>query len=105
MPLGVAVARMNARRLVGRNLRKLRVAKGLSQEALATDAEVDRAYVGKLERGEENPTIALLERLAGALSVRIGLLFQEFAPGEPPPAPLRGGRRPTRKTGRPSLRR
>ncbi len=88
---------MNAARLVGWNLRRLRVSRRLSQEALAADAEVDRAYVGKLERGEENPTVALLERLSAALSIRIGALFQEPEPGEAPPKPLKGGRRATKK--------
>jgi transcriptional regulator with XRE-family HTH domain len=52
---------MNARALVARNLRRLRVRKGLSQEILAVDARIDRTYVSRLERGLENPTVALGE--------------------------------------------
>jgi transcriptional regulator with XRE-family HTH domain len=46
------------------NLRRISVKRGLSQERLAYDAEVDRSYVGGLERREENPTVDVLDRLA-----------------------------------------
>jgi len=44
--------------------------KGLSQERLAFDSEIDRAYVGGLERQTENPTVDLLDRLAATLEAR-----------------------------------
>ena len=44
--------------IVARNIRRLRLERGLSQEALAVDAEIDRTYVSRLERGLENPTVA-----------------------------------------------
>ena len=53
---------MKATALVAWNVRKLRVRYGLSQEALAVDAGVDRSYVGRIERGIENPTAETLER-------------------------------------------
>ena len=84
---------MDARKLVGWNLRRLRVSRDLSQEALGLHSDVDRTYVGRLERGLENPTIALLERLAAALAVEIGDFFVRPQPSEAPPKPLRGGRR------------
>jgi transcriptional regulator with XRE-family HTH domain len=87
---------MRAQALVARNLRRLRVERSLSQESLAADAEIDRSYVSRLERGLENPTIALLEQLANALGATIVEFFVVPAPGEPPPKPLRGGRRPKR---------
>jgi transcriptional regulator with XRE-family HTH domain len=67
---------MKAGALVARNIRRLRVARGLSQEALAVDAEIDRTYVSRLERGLENPSVAVLERLAKALSANIEELFK-----------------------------
>lgn len=84
---------MNGSELVAWNLRRIRVRQGLSQEALGADAGVDRAYVGRLERGEENPTVALLDRLAAALSVHISDLLAKPKPGEAAPKPLRGGRK------------
>jgi transcriptional regulator with XRE-family HTH domain len=87
---------MKARALVARNLRRLRVRRDLSQENLAVDAEVDRTYVSRLERGLENPTVAVLERLASALHSDIVEFFARPRPGEPPVKPLKGGRRPGR---------
>jgi len=84
---------MEARALVAWNLRRLRVARGLSQEALAFDARIDRSYVGRVERGRENPTIIVLEQLAASLGAHIHELFVEPAAGEKPPKPLSGGRR------------
>lgn len=66
---------MKVQTVVARNLRRLRVAKGVAQEALAVDAAIDRTYVSRLERGKENPTVAILERLAKALDAHIADFF------------------------------
>lgn len=60
---------MNVVRLLGENVRRLRVAKGISQEALALDAGMKRSYLSDLERGTRNPTVRALGRLAEALGV------------------------------------
>src|SRR3981189_2133897 len=90
---------MKAGALVARNIRRLRVARELSQEMLAVDAGIDRTYVSRLERGLENPSVAVLERLADALETQIVEFFAVPRPGEPPPKPLRGGRRPKSSVG------
>jgi transcriptional regulator with XRE-family HTH domain len=69
------------------------VARDVSQERLAFDSGVDRSYLGGLERGEENPTVDVLERLAETLTVRLVELFEEPEHGSEPPPPLRPGRR------------
>jgi transcriptional regulator with XRE-family HTH domain len=84
---------MKARALVARNLRRIRVRQNLSQESLAVDAGIDRTYVSRIERGLENPTVAILEQLANALSAEIVEFFAVPAKNEPPPEPLPGGRR------------
>lgn len=56
-------------RTVGRNLRALRVARGLSQEAFADAVGVHRTYMGGLERGERNLTLKGLERMAARIGV------------------------------------
>ena len=84
---------MNGRSLVAWNLSRIRVAKGISQERLAFDAGVDRAYVGGLERQSENPTVDVLERLSATLGVPLTELFRLPSPGEPRPPTLRAGRR------------
>jgi transcriptional regulator with XRE-family HTH domain len=85
---------MNGRALLAWNLRRIRVKRGLSQERLAYDAEIDRSYVGGLERRQENPTVDLLDRLARTLEVSISEFFRPPRPGAAPPKPLRRGRKP-----------
>jgi transcriptional regulator with XRE-family HTH domain len=55
--------------VVGRNLRRYRLAHGLSQEAFAEQLGWHRTYVGGLERGERNLTLRALERTAEALAL------------------------------------
>ena len=54
---------------VGRNLRALRLARGLSQEAMADVLGVHRTYMGGVERGERNLTLKSVERIAARLDV------------------------------------
>jgi transcriptional regulator with XRE-family HTH domain len=65
----------------------------LPQDLLAADAEIDRSYVSRLERGLENPTVAVLEKLADALDFHVSEMLKEPSPGDSPPKPLRGGRK------------
>ena len=53
----------------GAAVRKLRENQGYSQEALAEKIPVHRTYMGGIERGERNPTLATVYRIAAALSV------------------------------------
>jgi transcriptional regulator with XRE-family HTH domain len=67
----------DVRRMVGRNVKRLRIAAGLSQAELAERMGVDRAYVSGLELGQRNPTIVTLWHLAEALSVKLQLFFDD----------------------------
>lgn len=87
---------MRGRELVGRNVRRIRVAKGISQERLAFDSSVDRSYLGGMERGEENPTIDVLDRLAATLGVPLRELFADQDGSAPPTEGLPRGRKPSR---------
>jgi len=60
---------MSLREVVARNLRRLRNAQGLSQEELADRADINRNYVGMLERAEHAATVDMLEKLADVLAV------------------------------------
>lgn len=84
---------MDGRTRVAWQLRRLRVDRGLSQEALAVDANVDRGYVSGIERRSFNPTVDILDRLAQALAVDVSALFVAPEAGSIPPEPLRSGRR------------
>ena len=56
---------------VGFNIRRIREERGLSQEKLAAIADLHRAYVGQIERGEKNIGLKNLEKIAKALKVSI----------------------------------
>jgi transcriptional regulator with XRE-family HTH domain len=70
----------DVRRMVGRNVRRLRIAAGLSQAELAERMGVDRAYVSGLELGQRNPTIVTLWHVAKALEVNVRPFFDEEKP-------------------------
>jgi transcriptional regulator with XRE-family HTH domain len=53
----------------GKTVRKYRTLSGYSQEALAAQAKIHRTYIGGIERGERNPTLTMIHRLASALGV------------------------------------
>jgi transcriptional regulator with XRE-family HTH domain len=67
---------MTLRRIVARNLKRLRRERGLSQEELADLAGLNRNYVGMVERQENAPTVDTLEALAKALQVEAVELFE-----------------------------
>jgi transcriptional regulator with XRE-family HTH domain len=55
---------------LGRAVRDLRAARGMSQEDLAFVTGMHRTYIGGVERGERNPSLIALSRVASALGVR-----------------------------------
>ena len=62
--------------LVGKNVRRLRLQKGMTQEELAFEAEIDLTYVGGIERGRRNPSLMVLARIAKALGVPLPRLLE-----------------------------
>jgi len=62
--------------IVGGNVKRLRLAKGLTQEQLAVDAVIDLTYAGGIERGRRNPSLEVLGRLAVALDADITELLR-----------------------------
>ena len=68
---------MDIKKKFGQRVKKLRQAKGLSQEALAYDAELDRTYIPSIEKGERNVSITVMEQIANALKVKISVLLDE----------------------------
>ena len=60
---------------LGKRVRDLRLAKGLSQEDLAFRADVHRTYLGGIERGERNPSLKNIAAIAKALDTTLQELF------------------------------
>ncbi len=61
--------------MFGAAVRKRREEMGLSQEQLATKADLDRTYISGIERGTRNPTLRIVSRIADALECSISDLF------------------------------
>lgn len=72
---------MDMRRLVGENVRRLRLAQGLTQEQLSERSGFTQHYISGLEHGRRNPTIVTIYELAQALGVAYLDLLEP--PGEP----------------------
>ena len=67
---------MDIRKRLGKNVRRLREEKGLSQEAFAHEAGIHRTYVSDIERGARNPTILIVEKLAKRLGATAAELLK-----------------------------
>jgi transcriptional regulator with XRE-family HTH domain len=69
---------MVVQQAIGQILRALRQRKGLTQKELASkiQGKVDYSYIGKIERGEQLPSLKMLERLSSALAVPLSSFFQ-----------------------------
>lgn len=60
---------------LGGEIKALRLNAGLSQEALALAAEVDRTYVSQLERGVANPSLMILHRISKVFGSELQIAF------------------------------
>jgi transcriptional regulator with XRE-family HTH domain len=72
----LSIVAMDWPAIVGRNVRRLRQERGLTQEQLAFEAKLDLTYVGGIERGRRNPSLIVLVRLSTALAVAPGDLLR-----------------------------
>ena len=63
----------------GNAVRNARTAAGLTQEDLAERSGLDRSYIGGIERGERNPTLSVIEKIADGLGVSLAELFSYSA--------------------------
>ena len=61
--------------MLGDEIRKARIAAGLTQEQLAFEADVSRNYVSILERGEKSPTVQVLLRICKATGVKASAII------------------------------
>ena len=68
---------MEWERIIGANIRRFRKLRGVTQENLAMSADIDLRYLGGIERGEHNPTVSVIGRLAEALEIHPTELFNE----------------------------
>jgi transcriptional regulator with XRE-family HTH domain len=62
--------------ILGRNVRRIRQQKKLTQEQVAFEAEIDLTYMGGIERGRRNPSLLVMARIAKALGVHLTKLLE-----------------------------
>lgn len=67
---------MDARKILARNVQRLRHAKGFSQEELSHRAAIHHTYISGIETGRRNPSVLVLQHLAKGLGIAIADLFQ-----------------------------
>ena len=67
---------MNLQRKFGIVLKELRLEKGLSQESLANESDIDRTYISDIEKGERNISLKIIERLSETLQISLSELFK-----------------------------
>ena len=63
---------------IGSKIRAIREARGISQEQMAMDAGLDRAYYGRIERGEVNVAALNLLKIAKSLEAEVGDFFPKI---------------------------
>lgn len=68
-----------AKKKFGDRLRALRQERGISQEALALSCELDRTYIGGVERGERNISLVNIHKLANALAISPSAFFLDVS--------------------------
>ena len=62
-------------RILGDNVKTLRLTHGLSQEELAFQSDLDRTYISQIERGVSNPSVLVILKISMALQVEFAELF------------------------------
>jgi len=62
-------------KIIAKNITRIRKEKGITQEALAYQAGLNRAYIGYIERGERKPTVETLDKIAKALKIPVSLIL------------------------------
>ncbi|MBM0743967.1 helix-turn-helix transcriptional regulator [Phormidium sp. CLA17] len=69
---------LNVKQRFGKAIRRRRRELDLSQEELAERAEMNRTYLSDVERGEVNPSLEIIDKLAGALGISVANLFSNY---------------------------
>lgn len=67
---------MNESAKLGKNLKRIRTAKGISQGEIGRILGVDKGFVSNIENGKTNPTLATITKLAKAVGVSVGELMK-----------------------------
>ena len=67
---------MNEAEKLGKNLKRIRTKKGISQGEIGRILDVDKSFVSNIENGKTNPTLTTIAKIAKAIGVSVGELMQ-----------------------------
>jgi len=67
---------MNESEKLGKNLKRIRTAKGISQGQIGRTLEVDKSFISNIENGKTNPTLSTIAKIAKAVGVSVGELMK-----------------------------
>lgn len=67
---------MNESEQLGKNLKRIRTAKGISQGEIGRILEVDKSFISNIENGKTNPTLSTIAKIAKAVGVSVGELMK-----------------------------
>ena len=67
---------MNESEKLGKNLKRIRTAKGISQGEISRILEIDKSFISNIEAGKTNPTLATIAKIAKAIGVSVGELMK-----------------------------
>lgn len=67
---------MNESEKLGKNLKRIRTAKGISQGEIGRRLEVDKSFISNIENGKTNPTLSTIAKIAKAVGVSVGELMK-----------------------------
>lgn len=71
----------------GANVRRRRKAAGFSQEAFGDACSIDRSYMGRIERGEHNPTLISIMKIVQTLNISLSEFFRDIDDNQDAPSP------------------
>ncbi len=67
---------MNEAEKLGKNLKRIRIAKGISQGEISRILKVDKGFISNIEAGKTNPTLATIVKIAKAIGISVGELMK-----------------------------
>lgn len=71
---------MRLAEIFGANVRRVRLQRGMTLEALATEADLAYSYMGGIERGQRNPSLGVMERISSVLEIELHTLLCPAVP-------------------------